>query len=63
MKHSQKKVRVPNEKRNPDIFCICVIKEKCLVFPKLHILSVMTLTLFARILGESTYLSKYAQKG
>ena len=46
---------------NPDIFCLCLIKVSCIF--KIHILSFMTLTLFARILGDSVYLSKYAQKG
>ena len=38
-------------------------KTKVSCIFEIQILSFMTLTLFARILGDSLYLSKYAQKG
>ena len=49
---------------NPEFFCLCLMKANCLVFLNNTFYILFTLTLFARISGDSIYyLSKYAKKG
>ena len=41
-----------------DIFCICVINQKCLVFSKYRFYLLWLQPFFVRILGDSIYLKK-----